>query len=379
MTLDAREFLRSRSVPDELIEEAEKSGWLPLLVLDQALFPGQPQYRSADVATAAGLDPEVVKRLWRAMGFTEADPDEVVFYPQDIEALTFAGDELSLGAPLEVVVRETRVMNAAVSRAAEAIADDVAGILRTARELGLSDDEAAEWLTRTIDVERFARVMGYFLRRQLRAALWRKLALPADQANHITLTVGFVDLVRFTAITEEVPEEELDLLVTRFEEVAHERITDNGGRMVKMIGDEVMFVADDPATGIGIALDLVDAYSADEQLPSARAGVAYGGVLSRDGDYFGPVVNLASRIVDVARPNTVVTSESLHDVLAEHEGLVWRRLPPKRLKGIGRTALWLVRRADGGEEGHRLGRLADRLPARMTRGNLSGDATPPRG
>jgi adenylate cyclase len=316
------------------------------------LFPGQPQFKSDEVAVRANLDPEVIKRLWRAMGFTEANPDEAAFYADDIEALTFASDELALGAPVDTIVRETRVMNAAMSRVAESIADDVAGIVLSARELGLTDDEAADWLTSTIDVDRFARIMGYFLRRQLRAALWRKLAVPADQVNHATLTIGFVDLVRFTAITEEVAEEELDALVTRFEEVAHDRITDNGGRMIKMIGDEVMFVADDPAQGIGIALDLVEAYSNDEQLPSARAGVAYGGVLTRDGDYFGPVVNLASRIVDVARPDSVVTSEVMQELLVDHEGLAWRRLPPKRLKGIGRTSLWLVRRDS---DGHKFG------------------------
>jgi adenylate cyclase len=103
-----------------------------------------------------------------------------------------------------------------------------------------------------------------------------------------------------------------------------------------------MFVADDPFAAAEIALALVDAYANDELLPPARAGLALGPVLERGGDYFGPVVNLASRIVDVARPSRVVVSADLHSHLASSEAYVFRRLPPKRLKGMGMTSLWAV-------------------------------------
>jgi adenylate cyclase len=249
-----------------------------------------------------------------------------------------------LGLDVAAVVRQTRVMSAAMSRIAETIGDEVVAGLAEARREGVSDDEIAEGLTQWIDPERMEKLLGYFYRRQLRAALWRKLAVPGAPLGDHTETVGFVDLVRFTAITEEIAEDELDALISRFEEVAHDVITGNGSRMVKMIGDEVMFVADDPFEGTKVALELVEAYADDPQLPTARAGVATGGVLARDGDYYGPVVNLASRIVDVARPGHVVTSEALHDALSDHEGLIWRRVPPKRLKGIGLTRLWSVRR-----------------------------------
>jgi len=89
-------------------------------------------------------------------------------------------------------------------------------------------------------------------------------------------------------------------------------------------------------------VQLVDAYADDQLLPPARAGLAVGPVLARDGDYFGPVVNLAARIVDVARPSCVMVSDELRDTLGASEHFAFHRLPPKRLKGIGRVNLWAV-------------------------------------
>ena len=79
-------------------------------------------------------------------------------------------------------------------------------------------------------------------------------------------------------------------------------------------------------------------------MPPARAGLAVGNLLAREGDYFGPVVNLAARIVDVARPSRVVISDELHTALASYDELTMRRLPPKRLKGLGHPRLWAVAR-----------------------------------
>jgi class 3 adenylate cyclase len=169
------------------------------------------------------------------------------------------------------------------------------------------------------------RLIGYFYRRQMRAALWRKLAHPVGEAGD-ALTVGFVDLVRFTEITEDIDQDSLGNLIDRFESVVHEMVTARDGRIVKMIGDEVMFVADSADAAVDVALGLVDAFRDDESVPRARAGLATGSVLAYGGDYFGPVVNLAARI-------------------AGREDLTQRPLPQLRLKGIGRTQLWAVRRS----------------------------------
>jgi adenylate cyclase len=68
-------------------------------------------------------------------------------------------------------------------------------------------------------------------------------------------------------------------------------------------------------------------------------------VLARDGDYYGPVVNLASRITRRARRGTVLASQSIADALADDPEFTWRALGSKRLRGIGEVALFVLRRA----------------------------------
>jgi adenylate cyclase len=339
------EFLKVRGFTDDEIAAATDAGTLPLLVADQLLLPGRPKYSRDDLTRITGADPELAQRLWRAMGFPDLAPDDVAFYDADLEAL-----EQVLSDPIgpetrDDEVHQARVTSSALSRIAEVATDGLASSVWALREAGAREDEIAELILDTFKIDDAVKLIDYVFRRQLRAAVWRRLGLAVDRQDQADLSVGFVDLVRFTAITEEVPEDELDRLVSRFEELSHEVVTVAGGRVVKMIGDAVMFVADDPANGVEIAVQLVDAYSEDELLPPARAGLAYGPSLFRDGDYFGPVVNLASRIVDVARPRTIVASDELHTVLLDDPHFSWRRLPPKRLKGIGYPPLWAMRRA----------------------------------
>jgi adenylate cyclase len=139
-------------------------------------------------------------------------------------------------------------------------------------------------------------------------------------------------------------------------------VVEGGGRVVKMIGDEVMFVATEPLTAVQIALDLVDAYADDDLLSDVRVGLSTGAVLMREGDFFGTVVNRASRIVNIADAGTVLVNEEIHEALAPPAGdevgdeagnevesagakFAWEPLKPRDLKDIGRVALWSVSRA----------------------------------
>ncbi|MHB8245960.1 MAG: adenylate/guanylate cyclase domain-containing protein [Acidimicrobiales bacterium] len=179
----------------------------------------------------------------------------------------------------------------------------------------------------------------------------------------------------FTALSSQLTAEALARVVDRFEDLAHTTVVDGGGRPVKMIGDEVMFVTSSPVAAVRIGLALVEAYADDELLSDVRVGLATGPVLVREGDFFGSVVNRAHRTVSIADAGTVLTGDEVHSE-AEAEtsssgDLVWEALKPRELKDIGRVTLWHVRRADAraSEErrsGQRWRRLSDIRPELAT-------------
>jgi adenylate cyclase len=239
------------------------------------------------------------------------------------------------------------------------------------RNAGASDHEVADAVT-AVTAAMLPTIEGlvlYSWRRHLAAAAQRQLYFGPDiTTGQETLAVGFADMVGFTAISQQLDEHELAGIVDRFESIAFDTIAANGGRVVKMIGDEVMYVADDAASGAMIAVTLAEVYGDDDAMPDVRVGLALGPVLAREGDYFGPTVNLASRIVNIAYAGSAVVSDEIHDALEDDDRFDWKALRPRRLKGIGRTPLWVLARA--GENALRTGlpaEVARRMQARRER------------
>src|SRR5262249_37559265 len=107
-----------------------------------------------------------------------------------------------------------------------------------------------------------------------------------------------------------------------------------GARLVKLIGDEAMFVADDPAVLCAVALEICEMADADPVLPAARGAVGFGSVTARDGDYFGPLVNVVARASKLAPPNGIVITAEAADVL---DPLTWstEAIGPQELRGVG--------------------------------------------
>ena len=125
-------------------------------------------------------------------------------------------------------------------------------------------------------------------------------------------------------------------------------MTEHHGRLIKTIGDEVLFVADDPQAAARIALELVEAHDRDEGFPEVRVGLAYGGVLSRLGDVFGPVVNVAARLTSLARPGRVLVDRAMHDELAgATEEFRVKRSRTTAVRGYSRLDTWTLTRPKG--------------------------------
>jgi adenylate cyclase len=153
-----------------------------------------------------------------------------------------------------------------------------------------------------------------------------------------TLAVGFVDLVGYTEWSESVSLEDQRRALGDFERAAADLVATRGGRLVKTIGDAAMFVTTQAADACRLALDLCAVVDDHPHLTALRGAVGYGDLLGRDGDYFGPVVNLVARAVDQAPPGRVVATQPV-------DGFASSRLDPVALRGIEEpVALWLLGR-----------------------------------
>jgi adenylate cyclase len=131
-----------------------------------------------------------------------------------------------------------------------------------------------------------------------------------------SLAVGFVDLVGFTSRSTTMTATELSDLVSKFEALASDTVTSHGGRLVKLIGDELMFVAVTPQEGCVIGDALLQVFGTDPAL-TPRGGMAYGPVLARSGDYFGSTVNLAARLVDQAVPGEILVTANIAEATTD--------------------------------------------------------------
>ena len=178
-------------------------------------------------------------------------------------------------------------------------------------------------------------LLVYAWRRHLAAtAAWLSDAADdGDLATAAALTVGFADLVSYTRLSQRLEQRELGVLVQRFEGLASDVVTAGGGRVVKTVGDEVLFTADAPAAAAVIALSLSEQMAVDDVVPDVRVGLAHGEVLRSLGDVYGPTVNLASRLTALAQPGTVVTDPGTGEILAEQPDLVL--VPQRDAPGAG--------------------------------------------
>jgi len=334
-------FLRRRGATPAEIADAEKGGYLALLVLDRSVLPGARRLTRRDVAQAAGVDVDFARQVWRALGFPDVDDDVQTFTDSDVRALRAFVERVRKPALRRShdarSIQEARALSGALARIAEVEGDDLREELLLAREQGLTDEEIAERLL-DFDFETVARLVDHAHRLQLRAVLWRKLGGGPPDA-HQELAIGFVDLTGYTALTASLDDVQLAELLERFAALTHDLVVGHGGRIVKNIGDEVMYVADDVPSAAEIALNLVDATEADDTLPEVHVGLAFGPVLARDGDYFGPVVNFASRLTDVARPGTILVSAPFADALGGDPRFATQSMRARRLRDVGRVEL----------------------------------------
>src|SRR6478736_1824694 len=319
--------------------------------LEQRLLGGERKLRRREVAAGAGLSLLSARKLWRALGFPNLGDEDVAFTERDQAALSTVVDLVRAGKLTEeAAISVTRAIGQMTDRMVvwqiEALVEDMV------HQQGVTDAVARKRLVSELPsrVDALEEMLVYSWRRQLNAGVQR-LAVRAEaglQASEegregdeddaplpLARAVGFADLVSYTSLSRRRNEKTLARLVPRFGNKSAEIISVGGGRLVKTVGDEVLYIAETPAAGAEISLALAEAFNEDEILPQARVAMVWGRILSRLGDIYGPTVNLAARLTALADPGTVLVDSMTAAALEHDERFVLLPREAENVRGFG--------------------------------------------
>ena len=343
------EQLSEAGVPDDELRQAVQEQRLALLPVERALG-GERTLTAEEAAKRAGVSVDFVRRHRRALGLPLSDEDGGGFSEDDVRMLEDLKKFLDAGLDEEGIEDATRVVGESMSRVARTVAQLTANSLIhpgvNEHDLGLGFAEAARQL-----VPLFGNQLESVFKQQLlevvRSEMISRQELATGLSDAETINVSFADLVGFTKLGEQLPPEEIGRVAGRLGELAAD-VADPPVRLIKTIGDAAMFVSPETEPLVRVTLDLVRAADdAGEDFPMLRGGVARGEAMRRGGDWYGRPVNVASRLTGVARPGSVLATESVHD---EAEGAFdWSFAGRKKLKGV-KEALPLFRAREKGSD-----------------------------
>lgn len=325
------EFLVAEGCTLDEMVAAEARGRLFGLAGDRKVRPGRDELTLREAADRTGADVEFVVRLWQAFGLPIVDPDTKVASPADVDMLPlFVANARLLGE--DAALGLARVAGASVARFADAISAALRGVV-----VGLTTDNTGSEAATARVYSQIAeltpavgRMLDTLLRHHLDSA--RRQFEQTDSNDvaplgQVRSAVAFADVSGFTALSQVATSAELARMLTSFEQTASGLVHEAGGRVVKFIGDAVMYVTPHAVTAVDVACRLVE-----RSEHPVRAGVAYGLLLAQDGDYFGPPVNLAARLVATAEAGQVLVSDAVRERLPD--GYETEALPPRELRGI---------------------------------------------
>ena len=328
--------------PMQDIRQAVAEERLALLPVDRVLA-NEEKYSVRDMAEQTGLTVEQLRAARAAFGLTTQDPEVKAWGEHDLELAEAMKVVLDAGVELDSLVELNRVVGRATLQVAAATRQMVADALFkpgiTEHNLGIAAAAVAREL-----VPRMTPTLSYAFTAHLRELLRSDVINAADIAAGRTpgareMTVAFADLVGFTRLGEEIPAEDLGDVVNRLETVTAE-LVEKPVTFVKTVGDAVMLVSPQPDPLIDVGLRLLE----EDFEQQIRVGIACGPALERAGDWYGSPVNQASRVTTVARPGSVLVTQSVRDhATGEWK---WSYARERKLKGVGEVKLHRARRAD---------------------------------
>lgn len=312
-------LLEVRGATTDEIVEANNAGRLTRLAGEILFLPTGERFGAEEAAERAGVPVQRLRHLWQIAGLSHAGESDQRFTEGDVawvRTLTAAATLLGEGPTVQLL----RAISAAAASIADATVSTFISTAGTAAiAAGVESDQFAE-----VNADAAALVPGLL---QLVEGLLRQHLVDAARPNltgddtsgteTALIAVGFVDLVGSTELAQRLPLTEVADAIAAFENIAADTVHRWGGRVVKFIGDEVMYTATDPAVACAIAVDTIDQLRRLPDPAHARAGVAFGEVLVRAADRFGPVVNLAARATKAALPGSVLATAAAAEAAGE--------------------------------------------------------------
>ncbi|MEV5541175.1 adenylate/guanylate cyclase domain-containing protein [Saccharopolyspora shandongensis] len=311
--------------------------------VEETILGGPARYTKDEVAAAAGVPVARAEQLWQAMGFAHVEDDAVVFTDADIAALRSLVELVSAEViPPELESAVARTLAQTMSR----LAEWQVGIFKSLLGEQFAVDVATTAQVADVILPVMERMQDYVWRRHLAATAARELAERDPGADERVQVIGFADIVGYTRLIRDFTELELARLIDGFESLAGGVVAENYGRVVKTVGDEVLFVTDNAAEAAEIALTLNEEIAKTDLLPPLRIGLAMGPVLARFGDVYGSTVNIASRLTSVARPASVLVDREVAAALRGRAEYRLISVGPTKVQSFRGLRAWALRRSE---------------------------------
>jgi class 3 adenylate cyclase len=153
------------------------------------------------------------------------------------------------------------------------------------------------------------------------------------------LTIAFVDLTGSVSVFETLGNDRATKAVTKLTQWIGSMGAENGGTVVKMLGDGVLMSFANNRNAVDAMLLIQQEHAKrlvqwpDRLKLMMQIGMARGQVVVVDGDCFGDAVNVASRLSDLAGPEQIMATDTVIRKLGPRHGVRSRSLGPMRIKG----------------------------------------------
>ncbi len=338
--------LRRGIALDAIVDAAGRYGMIERYVDLASAAPGDRWHSLAEAAEVIGLDVETVRRLWAATGYT-AEQGEMLT-DDDIEAITVFKRLMEAGFPENALVEGARVYSDSMSRVAEMESKLFHFYIHKRLQAeGMPEEELFRRVETAGDAARplIEPTLLYFHRKSWQRSIredWvmhvaeeAGLIKTGDVPGQLQAAIVFIDLSSFTPLAEAMGDATAADVLDRFSIIVRRSVGAFDGRVVKQIGDAFMIIFQSARSAVACALE-IDAETAKEpQFPAVRAGIQWGDLLYREGDYVGTNVNIAARLASEADRHQVLVTADVRREAAELDGIEFLRLGKRALKGLG--------------------------------------------